>query len=69
MFYRTSIGTFAIAAALILAMDAGQAVNGAEYPDWRGQWARILVPGLAGQTVKFDPSKPWGPGQGAPLTP
>lgn len=40
----------------------------AKYPDWRGQWAMILTPGLEGQRVKFDPTKPWGPGQQAPLS-
>ncbi len=34
----------------------------AKYPDWSGQWVRV------GGT-QFDPSKPPGPGQEAPLTP
>jgi hypothetical protein len=59
-------GVLAVAAA-VLAMTPGMAAE--KYPDWRGRWDRILVPGLEGQTVKFDPSKSWGRGQEAPLTP
>jgi hypothetical protein len=39
-----------------------------KYPDWKGQWNRQRVPGVAGQP-SFDPNKPWGKGQEAPLTP
>ena len=39
-----------------------------KYPDWRGQWTRQVVPGVKGQP-SFDPNKPWGKGQEAPLTP
>jgi hypothetical protein len=38
-----------------------------KYPDWRGAWARYIVPGLGGQP-SFDQTKPWGFGQEAPLT-
>jgi hypothetical protein len=34
----------------------------------KGQWTVIITPGLEGQAVKFDPTKPWGRGQQAPLT-
>jgi hypothetical protein len=53
-----------------LAMPAGgvRAAEGAKYPDWRGAWARFVVPGLGGQP-SFDQTKPWGFGQQAPLTP
>src|ERR1043166_6336059 len=37
----------------------------AKYPDWRGQWVR---PGL-GQGNAWDPTKPLGRGEDAPLTP
>ena len=46
-----------------------KAADDAKYPNWKGQWRVILVPGLRGQRVKFDPTKPWGTGQEAPLTP
>ncbi len=68
MWYRGSIAALAAAAALNAAIDGAQAADEAKYPDWSGQWTVILTPGLAGQRVKFDPTKPWGPGQGAPLT-
>ena len=42
-------------------------VRAAEYPNWKGQWARFIVPGLPGQ-ASHDQTKPWGYGQGAPLT-
>jgi hypothetical protein len=67
MWYRSSIAALVAAAALTAAFD-GAAADDAKYPDWSGQWTVILTPGLAGQRVKFDPTKPWGPGQGAPLT-
>jgi hypothetical protein len=68
MWYRSSIAALAVATALNAAIDGAQAADDAKYPDWSGQWTVILTPGLAGQRVKFDPTKPWGPGQGAPLT-
>src|SRR5438094_5670784 len=33
------------------------------YPDLKGQWR------VVGGPMRFDPNKPWGPGQEAPLTP
>jgi hypothetical protein len=40
-----------------------------KYPDWKGQWGRAPT-GVAGQPQPpFDPSKPWGLGEEAPLTP
>jgi len=42
--------------------------DASKYPNWKGQWTIIITPGLEGQAVKFDPTKPWGRGQEAPLT-
>jgi hypothetical protein len=42
--------------------------DASKYPDLKGQWTIIITPGLEGQAVKFDPTKPWGRGQEAPLT-
>ena len=53
----------------MVTMGGVRAAEDAKYPDWKGQWAQILTPGLEGQMVKFDPTKPWGRGQQAPLTP
>jgi hypothetical protein len=69
MSYRGSTGALALAAALMVTMGGVGAAEDAKYPDWKGQWAQILTPGLEGQMVKFDPTKPWGRGQQAPLTP
>src|SRR5262249_33564664 len=68
MWSRSSTAAFALAAALVATMGSAHAADDAKYPDWSGQWTVILTPGLSGQNVKFDPTKPCGPGQGAPLT-
>jgi hypothetical protein len=68
MRYRSSATAFALTAALMTAIGGARAADDAKYPDWSGQWTVIRTPGLEGQTVKFDPTKPWGPGQQAPLT-
>jgi hypothetical protein len=74
MFNRSIIGAFAlkaaplVAALLLTSAVAAIAGEDAKYPDWKGQWLRQRVPGVAGQP-SFDPNKPWGRGQEAPLTP
>jgi len=72
MLQRGSIGRAALSAvplfaAVAIALGAASAGEEANYPDWKGQWNRQAVPGLAGQP-SFDPNKPWGKGQEAPLT-
>jgi hypothetical protein len=67
MFDRRSIGVITLSAALCLSTDCAQAFDDAKYPNWKGQWSRVTVPGLGGQPA-FDPTKPWGSGQQAPLT-
>jgi hypothetical protein len=59
---------FVLTAMLALAMSHAEAADEAKYPDWRGQWGRFNT-NNEGQAVKFDPSRPSGPGQQAPLTP
>jgi hypothetical protein len=62
---RSTFGSLALTMTLMM---TGAATAGeAKYPDWKGQWLRQLVPGVAGQP-SFDPNKPWGRGQEAPLT-
>ena len=68
MLYRGSMGAFAMAAALMLTLGNAPAADGTKYPNWKGQWSRYN-PNQEGQAVKFDPTKPTGPGQQAPLTP
>ena len=57
----------ALAAALMMTAGGAQAFDDAKYPNWKGMWNRVVVPGVGGQPA-FDPTKPWGPGQQAPLT-
>jgi hypothetical protein len=65
MLERKSIA--AVAAALMLTIGGAQA-DDARYPNWKGQWSRLLIPGVGGQGA-FDQTRFWGRGQQAPLTP
>jgi hypothetical protein len=58
------ITSLALAAAMIVANAAASAHDESKYPDWSGQWRRP-----AGVGIQWDPSKPLGPTQQAPLTP
>jgi hypothetical protein len=60
----TAMAAFVVPAGAARAADPAQA----KYPDWKGGWARFIVPGVPGQP-SFDQTKPWGRGQEAPLTP
>jgi hypothetical protein len=62
-----SLSALALATALTSAAVA-QSVDRAQYPDLKGQWNRLAVPGVRGQP-SFDQTKSWGPEQEAPLTP
>src|SRR6202163_1021643 len=72
MSYGSSTGVAALAAALMgtasTAIVSGAQAADAKYPNWRGQWDTVS-PRLGGQSIKFDPYKPFGPAQEAPLTP
>ncbi len=67
MHYRSFFAAVAVAALAMPVASAG-AADQAKYPNWKGAWARFVVPGLGGQP-SFDQTKPWGFGQEAPLTP
>ena len=67
MQYRALIGMIVLAAALATPT-ATQAFDDAVYPALTGQWTRATVAGAAGQPP-FDPARPPGRGQQAPLTP
>jgi hypothetical protein len=67
MLYRNLIFTV-VFAALLVTSTAAQAFHDAKYPDLSGQWVAVRIPGVTGQPA-FDPTKPWGRGQQAPLTP
>jgi hypothetical protein len=62
MFDRSLIGTLALGAALATAITAAPAFEASKYPDFKGQWIRI-------GSGDYDPTKPRGAGQRAPLTP
>src|SRR5262249_25543891 len=68
MSYQSSSAAFAVAAVLIVTRASEQAADEAKYPNWKGQWITINHR-LGGQVIKYDPDKPWGLGQQAPLTP
>ncbi len=65
MQHRRSIGGLALAAALTIAATGAQAFDESKYPNWKGQWLRTG----SGQGAPWDPTKPPGLGQQAPLTP
>ena len=53
---------------MVLPFNGAQAAEEARYPNFKGQWNAINYR-LGGQVIKYDPNKPWGRGQEAPLTP
>jgi hypothetical protein len=53
MFDRRSIGVITLSAALCLSTDCAQAFDDAKYPNWKGQWSRVTVPGVGGQTSQI----------------
>ena len=68
MLKRNSARIAISCAALALTFATARAADAPKYPDWGGQWQRIAVQGLRGQP-SYDPTKSWGKGQQAPLTP
>jgi hypothetical protein len=67
MWHRPPLFALALTAALSAAMPSARAHDESKYPNWKGPWLPV-VPPLPGQQVRFDPSKPFGKGQEAPLT-
>jgi hypothetical protein len=66
MILRYAIASMALAA-LCASIGSASAFDDSRYPEWTGQWLRAVVPGARGNPT-FDPSKPPGRGQEAPLT-
>jgi hypothetical protein len=64
MHFQGSIGALALAAALLAGLSGARAQDAAKYPDWSGQWQKVPD----GGPPRYDPSKPDGRGQQAPLT-
>src|SRR5438093_1004654 len=70
MLDRPSIAAAAVAFVATLTIAAGAvAAADAKYPNWKGQWVPVNAPAAGSESKAFDPSKPAGPGQQAPLTP
>src|SRR5439155_16301287 len=66
MLFRGSISTIAVTA-LVTSIATAQAFDDAKYPDLSGLWRAVNF--AVGGPAAFDPTKPWGRGQQAPLTP
>src|SRR5262245_53670244 len=64
MAYRSLLGLIALAVALLTMAAGASAHDESKYPDWAGQWQRVPD----GGPPRYDPSKPDGRGQQAPLT-
>jgi len=61
--------TCAAVLAVLLIPNGAQAFDDSKYPDLKGQWGRVAVPSGYYRGVQYDPHKPAGPPQQAPLTP
>jgi len=72
MLQRSSTVAVALVSALMpMMMTFGEvrAADDGKYPaNWKGQWSRVVHRDVEVQGA-FDQTKPWGPGQQAPLTP
>jgi hypothetical protein len=67
MSFRSATALAVLGTALFCAASAAPAADDAKYPNWKGQWNRVIIRGIGGQGA-FDQTKPWGLGQQAPLT-
>jgi hypothetical protein len=63
----SSAAAVALASALMMTVSGGVVAADTKYPNWKGQWIPVHAGGS--RSVAFDPSKPEGPGQQAPLSP
>src|SRR5215468_3020433 len=70
MYCRSSIFALglSLSSALLIMIGGAKAHDEAKYPNLKGQWTRVIVPGVTGQP-SFDQTKRWGKAQQAPLTP
>ncbi len=66
MFYQSALEVLALTTLLMVTVGSAHAED-KKYPDWKGEWIAI-VPRMEGQQLRFDPSKPYGRRQDAPLT-
>ncbi len=66
MFYRRALRVLVLTTVLMVTAGGAQAED-KKYPIWKGEWIAV-VPRMEGQQLRFDPSKPYGRRQDAPLT-
>jgi hypothetical protein len=64
--YRSAFGILGLTT-LLMVTAGGARGEDKKYPNWKGEWTAI-VPRMEGQQLRFDPSKPYGRRQEAPLT-
>src|SRR5438552_16548441 len=69
MHHGSTIASIVLAAALYAASVGAQAFEDSQYPNLKGQWSRVVGPNEGSGVIPFDPSKPPGRAQQAPLTP
>jgi hypothetical protein len=62
------IAAITLLASLCATFSAALAFDETKYPDWKGGWRRVAVPGITGQP-SYDPTKRNGLAQEAPMTP
>ena len=60
-------GAALLSVGIVITGTTAFAFDETKYPDWRGGWRRIAIPGIVGQPG-FDPTKLGGAAQQAPLT-
>ncbi len=68
MQHRNAIGAVVLAALTCMTWTGALAFDELQYPDLKGGWRRVAVPGIVGQP-SYDPTKRGGIAQQAPLTP
>ena len=67
MLFRRSIGCTIVMSTLLASLATAQAFDDTKYPDLSGLWRAVNL--RVGGQAAFDPTKPWGRAQQAPLTP
>jgi hypothetical protein len=66
MMYRSMFEVLALATTLMVTVGGAQAED-KQFPNWKGEWTAVFAR-MPGQQLRFDPNKPFGAGQEAPLT-
>jgi len=64
----TAVAVAFTAALITFVGSMAAAADGAKYPNWKGQWIPVYASRGEGPSGPFDPTKPAGLGQQAPLT-